>query len=99
VPRFDLYRPRGVQGLLLDVQSNFTSSLATRVVVPLLPAKDVPAPLRDLHPVFRIGDHDLLMATQLLAAVPKRELGRAVGNLEAERDAITRAFDMLLIGF
>jgi toxin CcdB len=99
VPRFDLYGPRGGPGLLLDIQSNVTSSLATRVVVPLLPASDVPAPLRGLHPVFRIEDRELIMATQLLAAVPRRELGRAIGNLEAERDTITRALDILFTGF
>lgn len=99
MPRFDLYRPRGTQGLLLDVQSNFTSSLATRVVVPLVPLKDVPAPLRGLHPVFLIEDRELLMATQLLAAVPRRELGRPVGNLSQEHDTITRALDILFTGF
>jgi hypothetical protein len=31
--------------------------------------------------------------------LPKRELGRPVGNLAAERDAITRALDLLFTGF
>jgi toxin CcdB len=99
VARFDLYRPRGSAALLLDVQSNFVDFLQTRVVVPLLPPDSVPKPLRDLHPVFVIEGESLLLATQLLAAVPRRELGRAVGNLEDHRDAITQALDILLIGF
>ena len=97
--RFDLYRPRQGPGLLLDVQSHFLDFLQTRVVVPLVPPDRMPKPIRDLHPVFEIEGAQLLLATQLLAAVPKRELGRAVGNLESERDAVTRALDLLLTGF
>lgn len=97
--RFDLYRPSGTEGYLLDVQSRFIDFLETRVVVPLLPPARVPKPIRDLHPVFSIDGNDHVMATQLLGAVRRRELGRAVGSLEAERDAITRALDILLTGF
>ena len=98
--RFDLHRrPRGQPGLLLNVQSDLLGPLDTRVVVPLLPPAAVPRPTRDLHPVFTIGDVPLVMATQLLAAVPYRELGRAIGNLDAEHERIMRALDMLLTGF
>jgi toxin CcdB len=59
----------------------------------------VPQPIRDLHPVFTIDGDRYLLATQLLSAVPRRELGRHVGNLEAHRDAVTKALDVLLTGF
>jgi hypothetical protein len=36
---------------------------------------------------------------QYLAAVPRRELGRTVGNLLDQADDITRALDILLTGF
>jgi toxin CcdB len=97
--RFDLYRARDAATLLLDVQSHFLDHLETRIVVPLLAPARVPRPIRDLHPTFAIEDARFVMATQLMAAVRRRDLGRAVGNLEAERDAITRALDMLFTGF
>lgn len=97
--RFDLHRTRGGSGYVVDVQSNHLDGLQTRVVVPLLPPAQVPKPTRDLHPVFEIEGEAFILATQLLAAVPLRELGRRVGTLEAQRDDITRALDLLLTGF
>ena len=97
--RFDLHRLPGAEGYLLDVQSQFIDFLETRVVVPLLPPERVPTPIRDLHPVFVVGAERFVMATPLMGAVRRRELGRAVGNLETERDAITKALDVLLTGF
>lgn len=97
--RFDLHRPRGGSGYVLDVQSNHLDELQTRVVVPLLPPAQVPRPVGELHPVFHIGGEPFVMATQLLGAIPRRELGRAVGTLEPHRDEITRALDLLLTGF
>jgi len=99
VARFDLYRARSGTGLLLDVQSGFLDHLKTCVVVPLVPPHSVPAPIRDLHPVFTIEGERHLLATQFLAAIPKRELGALAGNLEVERDAITRALGLLFSGF
>lgn len=96
--RFDLYRnPKG-PGYLIDVQSGFLDHLRTRVVVPLMPPEAMPKPIRDLHPGITIAGERFLLVTQFLGAVTTRELGRAVGNLDAERDAITRALDALLTG-
>ena len=39
------------------------------------------------------------MMTHFLAAVPRRELGKPVGNLLSDYDAIVRALDILLTGF
>lgn len=98
--RFDLFRrARGAPGYLLQVQSDFLDMLETRVVAPLLPPAAVPVPMRDLHPSFEIGGETFLMATQLLGAIPRRELGCPVGTLSEHRDEITRALDTLMIGF
>lgn len=97
--RFDLYRPKESAAWLLDVQADFLDYLGTRVVVPLLPPDAAPNGMADLHPAFEVEGHRLLMATQLIAAVPRRELGRPVGNLAPHRDDITRALDLLLTGF
>ena len=97
--RFDLHASPLGRGFLLEVQSDHLDHLDTRVVVPLLPSAIVPRPMRELHPVFQVADQPHVMATQLLAALPRRELGRPVASLAAERDAITRALDLLLTGF
>lgn len=98
--RFDIFRrSRGAPGYLLQVQSDFLDALETRVVVPLLPPASVPRPMRDLHPRFEVEGEAFLMATQLLGAIPRRELGLAVGNLAPHRDEITRALDVLMTGF
>lgn len=72
--------------------------LATRVVVPLLPQASAPPPSRDLNPTVVLDGEPHVLFPQYLAAVPRRELGRPVGNLEAHRDAVTKALDMLLTG-
>jgi toxin CcdB len=100
VARFDLFRrPRGAPGYLLQIQNDFLDKLETRVVAPLLPPDAVPGPIRDLHPRFEIEGQPYLMATQLLGAIPRRELGPAIGSLAAQQDDITRALDVLITGF
>lgn len=86
-------------GYLLDVQSDLLDHLQTRIVVPLLPPADVPAAMPELHPRMAVGGETFILATQLLAAMRRRELGAPIGTLAAERDAITRALDLLLTGF
>ena len=99
MPRFDLYRPRAGPGYLLDVQSDHLHLLPSRVVVPLLaPTTALPA-IRDLTPLLVVEGQTFAMMTHFLAAVPRRELGRPVGNLLAEHDAIVCALDILLAGF
>ncbi len=97
--RFDLHRRRDEPGYLLNVQSHLHDHLSTRIVVPLIPADAAPLPTRDLNPAFDVeGDRHILFP-QYMAAVPRRELGRAIGNLGHEHDTITRALDILFTGF
>ena len=95
--RFDLHR--GTQGWLLDVQSELTEGLTTRVVVPLMPPGKAPPALGELNPVFMIAGERYVLVVQLLAALPRRELARPEGSLAHERDTITRALDLLFTGF
>ena len=39
------------------------------------------------------------MMTQALSAVSNHELKRAIASLTAQNDAITKALDLLLVGF
>jgi toxin CcdB len=99
VPRFDLFRPKRGPGLLLDVQSHWLDTLPSRVVGPLLPPGPTLPAIRDLNPVFEIEGTALALMTHYLTAIPRRELGRPIGSLAAERDAITRALDLLFTRF
>ena len=95
--QYDLYR--AATGYLIDVQNELHDHLKTRVVVPLLRAEDAPPPSRRLNPAIEVEGERHLLFPQYLAAVPRRELGRPVGNLAPQRDDITRALDLLLTGF
>ena len=39
------------------------------------------------------------MLTQAIASIPAKELRRAVASLDGRHDEITRALDILLLGF
>ncbi len=100
--RFDIHRVAGAPGgarYLIDVQSALLDHLQTRVVVPLMPPGAVPPAMADLNPRLEVEGEALVVATQLLAAVPRRALGPVVGSAAQQRDTITRALDLLLTGF
>ena len=98
--RLDVHpMPGKSEGYVLDVQAELPAHLATRVVVPLLPEDAAPPPISALNPVFELKGRRYIMLTQALSAVPMRELKRAVASLDAQHDAVTRALDLLLVGF
>lgn len=97
--RFDVFRNRGGQGFLLDVQSDLLEGLNTRVVVPLMPRESAPVPAQRLNPVFEIDRTAVVMVTQFMAAIPAAELNEVVCSLEAARDDVTVALDFLFVGF
>jgi len=94
--RFDVYHCPGAY--LLDCQANVLDFLATRFVVPLIPADQTPCAAR-LNPVFSVQGESVVMATQLASAVPVRELGPWVASLADEHDRIMNALDMLMTGY
>jgi toxin CcdB len=97
VARFDVFELSGSR-LVLDVQSDFLLGIATRVVVPLLPAATAPRPFPRLNPKFEINNEDYVMATTLVVAVPVQALATKVASLRAEQDQISRALDMVFFG-
>jgi toxin CcdB len=99
VAKYDLYPAFEGAGCLLDVQSDLLELLNVRVVVPLIPADQAPAPAKRLNPVFDLEDVAHVMVTQYLAAVPVASLGPSQGRLEGVADEVTRALDMLFQGF
>lgn len=97
--RFAVYRNPDGDGYLLDVQADLLSHLNTRIVVPLLPRDVAPTPAKVLNPVFEVDGQSVVMATQFLAAVPKKMLSRVIANTENRRSEIKAALDLLFQGF
>lgn len=96
--RFHVYLNAEGGGYLLDVQANLLHHLNTCVVVPLLPLDQAPRPAKVLNPIFDIEGASYLMATQFLAAVPRRVLGQEVLSLEAQAHTVVSALDCLFQG-
>lgn len=97
--RYDLFAGPYEGSYLLDVQSDLLDHLKSRVVVPLLPAAEVPPPVRRLNPVFEIGGRNVVMATHLIGAVAVSELGERHANLVKHHEEVVAALDMLFQGF
>ena len=95
--RFDVYL--GKRGYVLDVQADLLQAISTRIVVPLLPIGRSLEAARQLNPTFEVDGRPLRMFTQLVAAIPKSEIGAFKASLAQDADAITRALDIALRGF
>jgi len=100
--RFDVYRfASKAAPLVVDVQADLLSDLASRVVVPLAPEnKAKREALPRLKPLIRVGDGAYVFMTTDIGVLPKGRLGAHVANIEdAHRDEITAALDFLFQGF
>jgi len=98
VARFHVYRNIEGDGFLMDVQANLLSHLNTCAVVPLLPLDKAPTPAKVLNPTFEVEGSTYVMATQFIAAVPRRLLSRQVLNLEEHAAVVVNALDCLFQG-
>ncbi|MGH8728562.1 MAG: CcdB family protein [Burkholderiales bacterium] len=83
---------------LLDVQSDLLESLVTRVVVPLILAKQFGLAAKKLNPSFEIDGEAVSMSTAEIAGVPVKALGEQVCSLGDWRDDIVAALDLLFYG-
>lgn len=97
--QFDVFRFRGTEDLLLDVQSSRLDHVSTRVVVPLVLKTPFLKPAPQLNPVFTIEDGLYVMMSHYMTSVPARDLRDRLINLEGEQYAIKAALDMLFYGF
>jgi toxin CcdB len=97
--QFDVFENPAGAGYLLDIQSDLTQGLNTRIVVPLLRPDDAPLPAKRLNPNFDLAGERVVMVTQFMAAAPASELRRPIGSLDQEHDAIVAALDMIFFGF
>ena len=95
--RYDVHRISKM--LVLDVQAPLLDHIATRIIIPLISEVKAPRPIGELNPVFNFQGERYMLLTQALASVPLKELGKAMGSLEAHHDQIAKALDLLLTGF
>lgn len=98
MPEFAIHALRD-GGLAVDVQSDLLEPFSTRVVIPLVALEVAPQAPRRLNPVVDVAGAPRILATHLIAALPRAALGPPVGSLAAERDRIRAALDMLFLGF
>jgi toxin CcdB len=96
VPQFDVHRLG--EGLVIDCQADLLDQLNSRFVVPLLPRDASPIPAHRLNPVFEVAGGEYVMATQMAAAVQRRDLGEIVHSLADRSFEITAALDVLISG-
>ncbi len=102
--QFTIYQNKNSQSkkeypLLLDIQTNLLDSLQTTVVVPLKKLEtNKDKVLTQLTPTFTIEGVDYLMLTPQLAGIQRKELGKAISDIEYARTDILNALDFLLTG-
>ena len=98
--QFDVFRnPRGGgYPFLLELQADLLSSLATRVVVPLVPIKKYGKPITRLHPTVTIAGVEYVLKFHDLAAVPASALVQRVHSLAHRRAELIGALDLLFTG-
>jgi toxin CcdB len=100
--RFDLFanpddETRGLAPYLLDVQSTHVGILPTRIVIPLRPARHLAFSGKpsDLLPVFNVNGEEYFLDTPGMSAVPLKTLGKRIGSLADQREAILAALDRI----
>jgi hypothetical protein len=82
---------------VLVVQTRFLDHLKTRVCAPLV----VPGAFfkqTRLNPMLRIEGKDVFLSPTELATFPLHVLATPVANLEADRDKIVAALDLVFTG-
>ena len=100
--RFDVHRPtfHAPAPLVVNVQADLLSALATRAVIPLAPYDGAaPEALQRLKPVLRLGHERYVLVTADLTVMHVSEISEPVANLEDQRTTIIDAIDFLLQGF
>jgi toxin CcdB len=86
--------------LLLNVQADLLSELATRMVVPLRPGgTQEPWVISRLHPVITVGGDRYVAVVSEMAGVPTTILGERIGHARDQRTEILAAIDLLITGF
>lgn len=101
--QFDVYRNSGPGSkhipYVLDVQSDLVSSVATRIVVPLVRASMFQRSTSRLHPSFEVEGVVVMMLTTELAGILPSGFGAKVGSLADRWNEIRDALDFAFQGY
>ena len=102
--RFDVYAnpapaERAHTPYLLDVQNDYISGLASRVVIPLRSEADFGRQAKGLNPSFLVHDAAVVLDTAAIGAIAAQLLRKPVLSLRAQHTVITAALDTLFGGF
>lgn len=97
--RFDIYATTGHSEYAIDVQSEFVDFLPTRLVIPLLEEHAISKRIPAIHLPIVVNGKTLYTVTNMMAAVPARQLRKRVGSAAHLSYDITSAIDFLLQGF
>lgn len=84
--------------LLIELQSDLVLNLDAAVVAPLIPLQLAGLAAKGLNPVLSMGDEQFVLRIEELVAVPRAVLGKTIGSLKSEREALTAAIDLLFFG-
>jgi CcdB protein len=83
--------------LVIILQSNLTSDLATRVVAPLVPETDLPA-IGAMRPSISFQGRKFRLIVDRLSVVSTASIGEALGTAANKTYDIRRALDIVFVG-
>lgn len=84
--------------LVVDLQSSGLGIIDTRVVAPIIRTSAYRTPLSILTPLVDIAGREHVVVMPQLGAIPATMLGRKVGSITSQRDALVRALDRIFTG-
>ena len=93
--RFDVYRLAD-GALAVDCQADFLDDIGTRFVIPLVSRGEGPPPNPRINPEIDFAGEQVVLVTQLAAAIRTSELRTHIGSLDREHLRITGAIDVLI---
>lgn len=102
--QFDIYKNNNDKTsdefpYLLDIQSNTLGKLATRMIVPMIPASKISKKISIINPIITIDSIKYIALFDELASYPKSELIDIICNAANKRDELLKAFDFLIQGY
>jgi toxin CcdB len=100
--QFDVFANPNIQGrrwrpFVVAIQSQFLARFRTRVIVPLVPKNEI-KPVSRLNPVVAIEGKEFYFHPVELAHIPTELLREHVANLDADRDRLVAAIDIVFTG-
>lgn len=88
---------RTLRPFLVNVQHELFSSSLRRVLVPLVTFGTI-TPIPRLNPVLSVFGREFFLQPDEPLTLGLRHLGKAVANLEADRERIIAALDLVFTG-